>query len=54
VPGGLDRLGRREIGLAGAEVDDLDARAAEPIDRRRDGHRRRALDVSRAIGKPAH
>ena len=31
MSGRLDVLGRREIGLAGAEIDDVDAGAAETI-----------------------
>ena len=48
----LDRVGRREIGLAGAEIDDLDARAPQPIDRGGHLHGGRTGNACGAIRQP--
>ena len=48
---GVDRLWRAEIGFAGAEVDHLDALAAQAVDDRRHFHRRRARNTAGAIGQ---
>ena len=47
----LDRVRRREVGFAGAEIDDLDARPPQAIDRRGHFHGGRSPDTGGPIRK---
>ena len=46
----LDVVGRREVGLARAEIDDVDAFAAKPVGIGGDFHRRRFADERDPFG----
>jgi hypothetical protein len=48
--GRLDVFGRREVGFAGAEIDDIDTLAAEAIGFGRDAQRRRGRHTGHATG----
>ena len=47
----LDVLGRRKVGLAGAQIDDIDALAAQAIGLGRDAQRRRGGDPRHAAAE---